>query len=369
MRSPFAVAAAALIIAAAALPTTAAAAPIVEPNQEVIAFFKSSKPAPPNSKEIFNCLYAEVLKYPKDDDTCSVSRVSVRSTCEGATDSGVTDYCGGSVTFTTTEASLLKQVVDRLIDADSFREEILNYEPHGKGTIAIAEFKVAAITPPTPADPDDDKGFVAKYPFVIAAIAVALIIGVIIAAVVLIQKRANTLAEMDDESMLAEGEAPGFVPHANRASQRHKYNNNASSSQQKKGAYVPPRGGENEAVIITQGGRVITGVNTAGSYEPPRSAADATAAESATTDERTSSEAQRHYAAAEAAPPAAAATVEEPAASSAPPATAEPSPVVVAEEAAAQQSGGGDAFTGGADASAVAMEDPVNNEEEGQKSH
>lgn len=243
----------------AILATTADAVPATH---EIVAYFAKSDDFKSEIKT-FATVYAQVLSYPETPD--NVPDAYARK-CD------IAGMCSMAIGYTNTDADLMNQIIREVQNNEAkFIQTILTAP--GVGTINIRALRVVPLSTGSPSNPDDGKSFIAKYPYVIAAIAVALVIGVIIGAVILIQKRANTLAEMEDESMLAEGEEPGFVPHANRASQKQKraateagnsINNNNNTQYSHRG------GGENEAVIITQGGQVISGTSSSSpSYRPP----------------------------------------------------------------------------------------------------
>lgn len=123
---------------------------------------------------------------------------------QGSCDSG----CEMQVACVISDNTLMGQLIDYVDNnATTFVDCVITA---GHNTI-VSTIRVVPIPDVTSApNNNDEKSFIAKYPYVIAAIAVAVLVGIIIASVLLIQRRANHLAEMDDESMLAENEAPGW---------------------------------------------------------------------------------------------------------------------------------------------------------------
>eukprot|EP00744_Colponema_vietnamica_P016966 GILI01023820.1.p1 GENE.GILI01023820.1~~GILI01023820.1.p1 ORF type:complete len:340 (+),score=73.33 GILI01023820.1:164-1183(+) len=166
--------------------------------KEVVAYFASTG----------NFASVEVLTkgYTKCMGWSSVPQATCQqSACTTA------ENCALKVACVIADNTQMTQLIDFVANNEStFIECVLDNYP---STIA-SSIRVVNIPDTTNAPPaEDDKSFIAKYPYVIAAIAVAVLIAIIVASVLLIQKRANHLAEMDDEAMLSEHEAPGWNSH------------------------------------------------------------------------------------------------------------------------------------------------------------
>lgn len=269
------IAAICIMISASPRGLFASASP-VNPTFEVVAYFEKDADFG-SSLQTFEQVYSKVLQFPESPDNVPKT---YRRNCDGVP-SSLAAKCSMAVGYTNTDGDLMSQL-SRKVQDENARNSLIQMILDRNEDFGVIRIGAMAVVPLYTSDPsknkddaDSTKGFIAKYPYVIAAIAVAVVIAVIVAAVILIQKRANAMAELDDESMLAEGEAPGYVPHANRASQRHKPDNKNNSNKDNNAR----RGGENEAVVITSSdGKVIGGEGGGGniqedsassSYRPP----------------------------------------------------------------------------------------------------